>query len=98
MHSMRTSSSWHQIQQILEISVISKGKIDHLLAFYLLTHVSAVRLKYRSFNSNYYGVTNGPWLKREVHSGVGVHHNIHSGVHGLLESLFLGGDFILTWG
>ena len=95
---MRTSSSRHQIQQILEISVISQGEIDHLPAFYLGAHVGSVGLKYRSFSSYYYAVTYGPRLKREVHSSVGVHNYIHSGSHRFLESLFLGADFILTWG
>ncbi len=95
---MRASSSRHQIQQILEIAVISQREIDHLSAFYLGANVGSVRLKYRSFSSYYYALTYGPRLKREVHSSVGVHNYIHSGSHRFLESLFLGGDFILTWG
>src|SRR5260370_5584218 len=98
MHSMRTSSSRHQIHEILEIAVISQGEINHLPAFNLLAHVGAVGLKDRSCRSYYYALGYGPRLKREVHSSVGVHHNIHSGVHDFLESLFLGGDCILTWG
>src|SRR6266851_1114485 len=96
MHSMRASSSRHQIQQILEIAVISKGEINHLLAVYLGAHVRSVRLKYRSLSSYYHTFGYGPRIKREVHSRVGVHNHIHSGSHGSLESLFLGGHLIYT--
>src|SRR6266481_8015196 len=98
MHSMRASSSRHQIQQILEIAVISKGEINHLLAVYLGAHVGSVRLKYRGFSSYYHTFAYGPRIKREVHSSVSVHNYIHSRSHGFLESLFLGDDFIKTWG
>src|SRR5260370_29155428 len=65
MHSMCASSSRYQIQQILEIAVVSKGEIDHLPVVYLGAHVGPVRLKYRSFGTYYYAIAYGPRLKRE---------------------------------
>src|SRR5207253_4807059 len=98
MHSVCASSSRHQIQQILEIAVISQGEIDHLPAFNLGADIGSVRLEYRSFSIHYYALGYGSRLKCQVHSRVRVHNHVHSGSHGSLESLFLAGDFILTWG
>ena len=98
MHSVCASSSRHQIQQILEIAVIPQGEIDHLLAFNLGADIGSVRLEYRSFSIHHHAFGYGSRLKRKVHARVCVHNYIHCGSHYFLESLFLGSDFILTWG
>ena len=95
---MCASSSRHQIQQILEIAIISQRKIDHLPAFNLGADIGSVRLEYRSFSIHHHAFGYGSRLKRKVHARVCVHNYIHCGSHCFLESLFLGSDFILTWG
>src|SRR5712692_2374066 len=98
MHSMRPRGPRHQIQQILEIAVVSEGEIDHLPVVYLVAHVGSVRLKYRSFGGYYYTFVDGPRLKPEVHSSVGVHHHIHSRSYGFLEPLLLDRHCVSAWG
>src|SRR5258708_28976087 len=89
IQSMRACRPRHEIQQILEIAVVSEGEIDHLPVVYLVAHVGSVRLKYRSFGGYYYAFVDGSRLKREVPSSVGVHQHIHSRSHRLPETLFL---------
>ena len=42
---MRANGAWHQIQQILEIVVIGKRQIRHLLALELGANVGAISLQ-----------------------------------------------------
>ena len=95
---MPSRRAGYQVKQSLKVSIETQRQFFHLPLFNFTPCISAVRFQNRRFRCHYYLLGDLAGYESQVHPRDSVHHNIYSRTNGFLESLFLGGDFILTWG
>src|SRR5260370_35886932 len=76
----------HQVQQVLEVTIVAQRKLSHLHRLHLAASIRAIGLQQRQLSGDYHGFGYGARIETEVDANRAVHRDLDVGPRLFLES------------